>query len=399
MERNPSAKVRPTFAFTSIWPMPGCWISTGSSMVMMFLSGWLMRGQGRVERGRLAAARGAGHQEDAVRPPHDASERLELGFAEPHLLQVEQILGVGQQSHHEALAEGDRHRREPDVVVLARDLEADAAVLRVALLGDVEVAHDLDARSDAGLQPARQRLHRLVEHVVDPEADADLLLEGLDVDVARPLLDRVLEKRVHEADDRRVVRGLEQILRLGDVEIEGIEVPAGLLGELVGGRVTAVVDGVDRLQDEALARELDPQVGAVEEQAEVVDGSRVEGVRRDDPDFVVGGAPDGDQGVLLREADRQPERGRLVDAVHGQLVEELQPELLGERAAQLVRVDQPLFQQDLGEGFLALELPFAGSRELFGLESGGAQEHRAEVDRLEGGRIGCGLAHGCSSVS
>ena len=43
IERRPLAKVRPIFGFTSICPTPGSWISTGSSMVMMFLSVALMR--------------------------------------------------------------------------------------------------------------------------------------------------------------------------------------------------------------------------------------------------------------------------------------------------------------------------------------------------------------------
>ncbi len=43
IERRPFANVRPTFAFTSIWPTPASWISTGSSIVMMFLSVALIR--------------------------------------------------------------------------------------------------------------------------------------------------------------------------------------------------------------------------------------------------------------------------------------------------------------------------------------------------------------------
>ena len=38
IERRPRAKVSPPFGFTCIWLMPASWYSTGSSMVMMFLS-------------------------------------------------------------------------------------------------------------------------------------------------------------------------------------------------------------------------------------------------------------------------------------------------------------------------------------------------------------------------
>ena len=38
IERRPRANVRPALMFTCIWLMPGSWYSTGSSIVMMFLS-------------------------------------------------------------------------------------------------------------------------------------------------------------------------------------------------------------------------------------------------------------------------------------------------------------------------------------------------------------------------
>jgi hypothetical protein len=41
-DRRPAAKVSWIFGFTWIWPMPLSWYSTGSSMVMMFLSGALI---------------------------------------------------------------------------------------------------------------------------------------------------------------------------------------------------------------------------------------------------------------------------------------------------------------------------------------------------------------------
>ena len=41
-----------------------------------------------------------------------------------------------------------------NVDIFAGDLDLDAAVLRQALLGDVELAHDLDARGDRGDAPS-----------------------------------------------------------------------------------------------------------------------------------------------------------------------------------------------------------------------------------------------------
>ena len=66
--------------------------------------------------------------------------------------------------------------------------QPDAAVLRQAPLGDVEVGHDLDARGDGEGQVPRRR-HHLVEHAVGADADLELVLERLEVQVAGVVLD------------------------------------------------------------------------------------------------------------------------------------------------------------------------------------------------------------------
>jgi hypothetical protein len=105
--------------------------------------------------------------------------------AGPHadLLEVEHG-PLLEETHDDPLAVAHRQRGDADVDLAAGHARADAAVLRNAFLGDVELRHDLHARDDRGLEP-RRRLHDLVEHAVDPEPDAQLLLERLDVDVAR----------------------------------------------------------------------------------------------------------------------------------------------------------------------------------------------------------------------
>ena len=43
IERRPEANVRPAFRFTCTCVRPGIWYSTGSSIVMMFFSGVLIK--------------------------------------------------------------------------------------------------------------------------------------------------------------------------------------------------------------------------------------------------------------------------------------------------------------------------------------------------------------------
>src|SRR5467141_1722569 len=83
-----------------------------------------------------------------------------------------------------------------------------------------------------------------------PEPHADVLLLRLDVDVAGPLLGGAEEERVDQADDGRLVAGVEQVLRLlqlvGDgVEVAGFQIADQLLRLVLG----AVVDGVDAVED------------------------------------------------------------------------------------------------------------------------------------------------------
>ena len=89
-------------------------------------------------------------------------------------------------------------------MTLLPDLELDAAVLRHAALGDVELRHDLEARDERRLELQR-RLHDFLQRAVDAVAHAQLVLEALEVDVRRAALHGVGEDRVDELDDRRVI--------------------------------------------------------------------------------------------------------------------------------------------------------------------------------------------------
>ncbi len=72
------------------------------------------------------------------------------------------------------------------------DGDPDPAVLGNPLLGDVEVAHDLDPRDHRG-DHAPRHVSGLVEDAVDPETHPHVRLLGLEVDVGDPLVDRLPE--------------------------------------------------------------------------------------------------------------------------------------------------------------------------------------------------------------
>ena len=97
---------------------------------------------------------------------------------------------------HDGYAEVDRAAVDPDL---------EAAVLGNPLLGDVEFGHDLDPADDGLVVALVDRLHRLVQHAVDPVLDDDFLLARLDVDIRSAALDRIEQRRVDELDDGALV--------------------------------------------------------------------------------------------------------------------------------------------------------------------------------------------------
>ena len=116
----------------------------------------------------------------------------------------------------------------------------DAAVLREALLGDVERGL-IFTRATMRAHERARRAARDVELAVDAVADDDLLLFRLDVDIARALLHRLGEERVDPADDRRLVVGVEDVDRpLRRRPVVGLELAAACF---------ALVDAVDRVDD------------------------------------------------------------------------------------------------------------------------------------------------------
>ena len=152
--------------------------------------------------------------------------------------------------------------------------ERDAAVLRLAALGDVELREHLQARRDAGGHLLRDALH-LAEHAVDAEADDERVLLRLEVDVGGVLLGGLEDQRVDEPDERPVgdaVVGLEVVaVRLVDglVHVDGDDGADRLggahepleLGEDVVARRDAELERVLRREPELVDRVQVPRVG------------------------------------------------------------------------------------------------------------------------------------------
>ena len=84
--------------------------------------------------------------------PNQPVQALEIVAGKSQVIEIDGFHGLRavEQSQHDALAERGRYRRDAQVDVAACDAQPDSAILRQALLGDIQTRHDLDARRIAG---------------------------------------------------------------------------------------------------------------------------------------------------------------------------------------------------------------------------------------------------------
>ena len=149
-----------------------------------------------------------------------------------------------------------------------------------ALLGDVEVGHDLDTGDDGALQAVQLRrdIH-LVEHAVDAVADAELRLLRLDVDIRRALAVGFRDDPVHELDDG----GLFALCANVDLRDRPVEVVHGIAAVLDHLFDCVSADTVELLYGlvDLLARREGDLDGAARCEAKAVAGDGGEGVGGD----------------------------------------------------------------------------------------------------------------------
>ena len=94
-----------------------------------------------------------------------------------------------------------RHDRDAEVDGAPVVAHAEAAVLGHAALGDVQLAHDLDAGDDGRVMLLGDGRHRLLQHAVDAVLDDHRIVAGFDVNVAGSPLQGGKDRGIHQPDD------------------------------------------------------------------------------------------------------------------------------------------------------------------------------------------------------
>jgi hypothetical protein len=150
IERSADAKVRPAFSFVCTCTMfsPSRY-STGSSTVTMFTPSLLHHAERRVERRRLARARGAGDEDDAFLVRRAACRSASRSSSDMPSESSDSTVAFAfstRMTTFSPCVAGSVEMRRSTGSAVHRD--AGAAVLRPATVGDVEPRHDLDARDE-----------------------------------------------------------------------------------------------------------------------------------------------------------------------------------------------------------------------------------------------------------
>ena len=280
------------------------------------------------------------------------AELLERLLVHADLRQVERDDRAIEHPHDHALAEHRRQHADAQVDRVATDGELDPAVLRQPALGDVEVRHDLDAGGDGEGQVARRRDH-FVEHAVGLDADAELVFERLEVQVAGVLLDRHQEHHVEQLAHRCAVGQRRDV-----VEIDrAVGADAGGGGGQLGVFFQRRNDALDALGALAvvafelrghrrLGRHDDADVVA-QERPQLVLHAQVLRVAGGDRERVAVEL-DRHDAIHLRHRRRDHRQHVVLDLDVGQR-HRVQRQLLGQRLGELIVVDQTHVDGDFAE--------------------------------------------------
>src|ERR1700690_1839986 len=143
---------------------------------------------GGVKRGGLAGACGAGDEDHAVRFVNEAAKSGDFVFFEADHVEREIAKFFAERlfiknAQDSVFPVNRRHDGNAEVHEAAFITNAEAAVLRDAALGDVELAHDLDAGKNRGVPVFGERLHGVLQNAVNAVFDHHFGVARLDVNV------------------------------------------------------------------------------------------------------------------------------------------------------------------------------------------------------------------------
>jgi len=158
-------------------------------------------GEAGVERRRLAAAGRSRGEEHPVRLCGEALDVGEQLRRHAELRERDGSAAAIEKTKHDALTEHRGDGGDAEIELARLEANADAAVLRAAALGDVELREELDARDD-GMVELRRWLEGSDEDAVDADAGGEACSCCFQVDVGGASVVGVADEEVDVADYR-----------------------------------------------------------------------------------------------------------------------------------------------------------------------------------------------------
>ena len=158
-----------------------------------------------------------------------------------------------QNAQHGVFAVNGRHDGDAEIDEAAFVAHAEAAVLRHAALGDIQFAHDLDARKNGGVPVLGERLHGVLQDAVNAVLHHDFGVARFDVDVTGAALERGKDDGVDEPNDGAHA-GIARELLHGDVFVAVFFVADYLQRETLGGLIEDALGLLGALQQVANLR-------------------------------------------------------------------------------------------------------------------------------------------------
>ena len=214
-----------------------------------FLRGTMAQRERSIERSRLAAAGGAGREQDPVRLLSKAPERVKRLRRHAQLVESHRSPAAVEQPQHHRLAVERRHRRHAQVQLALLEPHPDAPILRRPPLGDVQLCEQLDPRNDGRLE-SLGGAGQLAQHAVHTEAGDQPRACGLEVDVGRAGLVRLADQQVDEPDHGRLVGQVAGVRELVVAAIgTGLKLGVQILDQLDHrlGRGEGAADRIEQL--------------------------------------------------------------------------------------------------------------------------------------------------------
>src|SRR5580704_2962037 len=162
---------------------------------------------GGVERGGLARAGRPRNQHHAVWFADVAAKFAHLLAGKTNDIQAEALEFFGerlfvQDAQHRVFSVARGHDGDAQIDEAALVFNPEAAVLRHAALGDIQVAEHLDTGNHRGVPFLGDRLHGVLQDAVDAVLDGDLRVACFDVNVAGSPLEGGEDNGFHQANDR-----------------------------------------------------------------------------------------------------------------------------------------------------------------------------------------------------